>query len=112
MTVKKIAKILWSPVKRVDELLRVDSDVAELYPEARLGKKDAAVTEGIIGMQAQAAHRHIGQPMLTMILSVLQGDSAIPQGHRRTQFRRLYDLVHNGQEDIEGVYPRGVPSDR
>lgn len=20
-------------------------------------------------------------------------------------FRRLYDLVHNGQEDIEGVYP-------
>ena len=20
-------------------------------------------------------------------------------------FRRLYDLVHNGQDDIEGVYP-------
>jgi len=60
MTVKKIAKILWSPVKRVDELLRVDSDVAELYPEAALGKKDAAVTEGIIGMQAQAHTGHIG----------------------------------------------------
>jgi len=59
MTVKKIAKILWSPVKRVDELLRVDSDLAELYPEARLSKKDAAVTQGIIGMQAQAHTGHI-----------------------------------------------------
>ena len=60
MTVKKIAKILWSPVKRVDELLRVDSDVAELYPVAGLSKKDATVTEGIIGMQAQAHTGHIG----------------------------------------------------
>lgn len=60
MTVKKIAKILWSPVKRVDDLLRVDSDVAELYPEAGLSKKDAAVTEGLIGMQAQAHTGHIG----------------------------------------------------
>ncbi len=51
MAVKKIAKILWSPVKRVDELLRVDSG---------LSKKDAAVTEGIIGMQAQAHTGHIG----------------------------------------------------
>jgi hypothetical protein len=60
MTVKKIAKILWSPVKRVDELLRVDSDVAELYPEAKLSKKDQAITEGIIGMQSQAHTGHIG----------------------------------------------------
>ena len=60
MTVKKIAKILWAPVKRVDELLRVDSDVAELYPEAGLSKKDAAITEGIIGMQAQVHTGHIG----------------------------------------------------
>ena len=60
MTVKKIAKILWSPVKRVDELLRVDSDVAELYPEAHLNKKDTVVTDGIIGMQAQAHTGHIG----------------------------------------------------
>jgi hypothetical protein len=60
MTVKKIAKILWSPVKRVDELLRVDSDVAELRPEAHLSKKDTAVTDGIIGMQAQAHTGHIG----------------------------------------------------
>ncbi len=60
MTVKKIAKILWSPVKRVDELLRVDSDVADLHPEAKLGKKDEAVTEGIIGMASQAHTGHIG----------------------------------------------------
>jgi hypothetical protein len=60
MTVKKIAKILWSPVKRVDELLRVDSDVAGLYPEAHLSKKDTAVTDGIIGMQSQAHTGHIG----------------------------------------------------
>jgi hypothetical protein len=37
MTVKKIAKILWSPVKRVDELLRVDSDVAR-PARKRLGR--------------------------------------------------------------------------
>jgi len=60
MTVKKIVKILWSPVKRVDELLRVDSDVAELYPEAKLSKKDQSITEGIIGMQSQAHTGHIG----------------------------------------------------
>ncbi len=60
MTVKKVAKILWSPVKRVDELLHVDSDVEVLYPEAKLSKKDDAITEGIIGMQAQAHTGHIG----------------------------------------------------
>ena len=59
MTVKKIAKILWSPVKRVDELLRVDSDVAELYPDAHLSKKDDAITEGIIGMQSQVHTGHV-----------------------------------------------------
>ncbi len=58
MTVKKIAKILWSPVKRVDELLRVDTDVAELYPDAHLSKKDEAITEGIIGMASQAHTGH------------------------------------------------------
>lgn len=60
MTVKKIAKILWEPVRRVDELLRVDSDIDVLYPEAKLSKKDDAITEGIIGMQAQAHTGHIG----------------------------------------------------
>jgi hypothetical protein len=60
MTVKKVAKILWEPVRRVDELLHVDSDVAVLYPEAKLSKKDDAITEGIIGMQAQAHTGHIG----------------------------------------------------
>jgi hypothetical protein len=60
MTVKKIAKILWSPVKRVDELLHVDSDVADLYRDAKLSKKDDAITEGIIGMQMQAHTGHIG----------------------------------------------------
>jgi len=60
MTVEMVAKILWSPVKRVDELLRVDSDVAELYPEAHLRKKDTPVTDGIIGMQAQAHTGNIG----------------------------------------------------
>jgi hypothetical protein len=60
MTVNKVAKILWSPVKRVDELLRVDSDVAEFYPDAHQSKKDAAVTDGIIGMQSQAHTGHVG----------------------------------------------------
>ena len=60
MTVKKVAKILWEPVRRVDELLHVDSDVAVLYPEAKLSKKGDAITEGIIGMQAQAHTGHIG----------------------------------------------------
>jgi len=60
MTVKKIAKILWSPVKRVDELLHVDSDVADIYPDAKVSKKDQAFTEGIIGMQSQAHTGHIG----------------------------------------------------
>ena len=60
MTVKKIAKILWEPVKRVDELLHVDSDVAALYPDARPSQKDDAVTAGIIGMQSQAHTGHMG----------------------------------------------------
>ena len=60
MTVKKIAKILWEPVKRMDELLHVDSDVSELYPDAKPSKKDDAITEGIIGMQSQAHTGHIG----------------------------------------------------
>jgi hypothetical protein len=60
MTVKKIAKILWSPVRRVDELLHVDSDVAEIYRDAKLSKKDQAITMGVIGMQSQAHTGHIG----------------------------------------------------
>ncbi len=60
MTLKKVAKILWSPVKRVDELLRVDSDVADLYPDAHLSTRDAAITDAITGMQAQAHTGHIG----------------------------------------------------
>jgi hypothetical protein len=60
MTLKKIAKILWEPVRRADELLHVDSDVAELYPDAKLSKKDDAITAGIIGMQSQAHTGHIG----------------------------------------------------
>lgn len=60
MTVKKIAKILWEPVKRVDELLHVDSDVAALCPEARPGKKDDAVTAGTIVMQSAVHTGHIG----------------------------------------------------
>jgi hypothetical protein len=60
MTVKKVAKILWSPVKRVDELLHVDSDVATIYPDSRPSAKDKAVLEGLIGMEAQAHTGHIG----------------------------------------------------
>lgn len=60
MTAKKVARILWSPVKKVDELLHVDSDVDDLYPEAKHSKKDEAVTEGIIGMASQAHTGHVG----------------------------------------------------
>ena len=49
MTVKTIAKILWSPVRRVDELLRVDSDVAELeafHPTGEEAARQGAVISG------------------------------------------------------------------
>jgi len=60
MTLKKVATILWSPVKRVDELLRVDSDVADLYPDEHLRTRDAAITDAITGMQTQAHTGHVG----------------------------------------------------
>ena len=60
MTLKTVAKILWSPVKRVDELLRVDSDVAALYPDQHLSKRDAAIADAVTGMQAQAHTGHVG----------------------------------------------------
>ena len=60
MAMKKVVKILWSPVRRVDELLRVDSDVADLYPAGHLSSRDAAITNAIAGMQAQAHTGHGG----------------------------------------------------
>lgn len=60
MTLKKVARILWSPVRRVDDLLHVDADVADLYPDQHLSHKDAAITDAITGMQAQAHTGHIG----------------------------------------------------
>lgn len=46
--------------ERVDEVLRVNSDVAELYPDAKLSARAASVTEGIIGMRAKTHAGHIG----------------------------------------------------